>query len=248
MAWKALGRLSPVTSYSRRERRAPPRRGGPRIAAATSVGLSGGGPKSAVRATRSAAVDVLLHQHRRERQHVADVVEAVARVVLREVVGRPRSTPSRSRIVLLYSVRFSRRAVTRPGSGGVVRSMRSSSRSIQRGDGLPRVLVRLRLVFGRHLASRSLPDDFFPRIRIVGQGADRRERLEVDILLLFLVAVAGVAVLGQERLDDRVEAGRPGGEEPQPGAPLPQVAGPTRSWPATARAGGRGQAARCVSP
>ena len=31
------------------------------------------------------------------------------------------STPSRSRTVLLYSVRFRRRAVTRPGSGGVSR-------------------------------------------------------------------------------------------------------------------------------
>ena len=39
------------------------------------------------------------------------------------------STPSRSRIVLLYSVRLSRRAVTRPGSGGVTRSIRASSRS-----------------------------------------------------------------------------------------------------------------------
>ncbi len=33
--------------------------------------------------------------------------------------------------MLLYSVRFSRRAVTRPGSGGRARSARSSSASIQ---------------------------------------------------------------------------------------------------------------------
>ena len=38
------------------------------------------------------------------------------------------STPSSSLMVLLYSVRLSRRAVTRPGSGGVARSIRSSSR------------------------------------------------------------------------------------------------------------------------
>ena len=35
-----------------------------------------------------------------------------------------------------------------------------------------------------------------------------RERLEVQALLLFLLAVAGEAVLGEKRFDDRVEAGR----------------------------------------
>jgi hypothetical protein len=30
---------------------------------------------------------VALHQHRRERQHVGNVVEAIARIILREIVG-----------------------------------------------------------------------------------------------------------------------------------------------------------------
>ena len=58
---------------------------------------------------------ILLHQHRRKRKHVADVVEAVAGIVLRKVLRRVRSRlPSRSRMVLLYSERFNRRAVHGP--------------------------------------------------------------------------------------------------------------------------------------
>jgi hypothetical protein len=48
---------------------------------------------------------------------IADIVETITGIVLRKVIGRTDSTPSRSRMVLLYSARFSRRAVTRPGSG-----------------------------------------------------------------------------------------------------------------------------------
>ena len=60
---------------------------------------------------------VALHQQRRHRQHVADVVEPSAE----SSTGKSRSArnrmPRRSRMVLVYSFRFRRCAVMRPGSG-----------------------------------------------------------------------------------------------------------------------------------
>ncbi len=51
-------------------------------------------------------VHVFLHQHRRHGQHVADVVEAVARVVHRKFVGRPERDAKEvaNRVVVLCAV------------------------------------------------------------------------------------------------------------------------------------------------
>src|SRR6478672_6714940 len=69
------------------------------------------------------------------------------------------------------------------------------------------MLRRLRLIVGRHLAVAQTHDDFVPAFPIVDQCLGGRERLEVQALFLFLLAVAGETVLGKKRFDDRVEAG-----------------------------------------
>ena len=62
--------------------------------------------------------EVLLHQRRRDGEHVADGVEAVAAVIGRKVLGRIGSDPEEvARSLWLYSSRLSRRMVTLPGSG-----------------------------------------------------------------------------------------------------------------------------------
>ena len=55
--------------------------------------------------------EVALHQHGRQREHVGDVVEAVARVVLREVIGRPEVDAEQvtDRVVVLGPVEPSNR-------------------------------------------------------------------------------------------------------------------------------------------
>ena len=68
------------------------------------------------------------------------------------------------------------------------------------------MLGRLRLFLRRHLATAQLLDDLGPSIVFVGQRGGRLERLEVQPVLLFLVSVAGNAVFGDERANERVEA------------------------------------------
>ena len=73
-------------------------------------------------------------------------------------------------------------------------------------DGLPLVLGRLRLLVRGHLTVAQLADDFFPAIAVIDERRDRCEGFEVQIAFVLLVAVAGDAVRGEERLDDRLEA------------------------------------------
>ncbi len=128
MEWNAFGRLSPVTSYeagivrvSMTLRPSERRR--------MSVGSIAGVPKSATRATRSAA-DTYFSIRTGESDSTSAMLSKPypASSCGKSSAGRM-STPSSSLMVLLYSVRFRRRAVTRPGSGGVAASIRSSSRA-----------------------------------------------------------------------------------------------------------------------
>ena len=116
------------------------------------------------------------------------------------------STPSRSLIVLLYSVRLRRRAVTRPDRAAcgvdalqlacqpAATACRCSSGGCSSSSGgiSPR---------------RSLPTTSSHWSRCSMSDALESNDCEVQIVLLLLVAVAGEAVLGEERLDDGVEAG-----------------------------------------
>ena len=207
MAWKAFGRLSPVTSYDAGIVRVSMTRR-PSERRRMSVGSIAGGPKSATRATRSAA-DTYFSISTGESDSTSAMLSKPypASSCGKSSAGRT-STPSSSLIVLLYSVRLRRRAVTRPGSGGVAASIRSSSRASH-------VATAWRCSSGGCSSSsggisprRSLPTTSSHWSRCSTSDALELERLEVEVVLLLLVAVAGEAVLGEERFDDGVEAGR----------------------------------------
>ena len=134
---------------------------------------------------------VLLHQHRRQRQHVRDVVEPVAGIVLREVVGRTHLDAEQiaNRVVVFVAVETPRRHPARIGRRDAVDSGELTLEP--RGNRLAPRFLRLLLLERRHLAAAQHADDVFPVIALADQRFRRLERLEVQAVLGFaLVAVA----------------------------------------------------------
>ena len=114
--------------------------------------------------------------------------------------------------------------------------MRASSRCEPRGDRLPLVLVRLRLVGRRHLAMAQLQHDLVPALAMIDQRRDRRHRLEVQIVLVLLVAVAGkqfsarngLTTVSNPLVDAAVRMGAVSGQgQPSAQASRPVARGPT---------------------
>ena len=151
--------------------------------------------------------DVLLHQHRRQRQHVRDVVEAVPRIVLRKVVRRFRVYAEKvaNRVVVLGAVQAPRRDASRIRRRFTIDAIELVLDP--RGNRLPLVVVRLVLLERRHLGALQLADDLLPSLPVLDERVGGREGLEVQVLLVLLVAVAAVAVLGEKRFEDRLETG-----------------------------------------
>ena len=157
--------------------------------------------------------DVALEVHRRERQHVADVVEAVARVVGREV-GREVAFDQAQvadRVVVLHAVQPADRhrawVDLRAGLGA---GEQTADVLLQ---GFRLRLGRTDLLLGRgHLAGHDLVHHVAPEPLLREQPTIVLERLEVDVALREVVPVAFIAVLIQERLHILLEilpAGRP---------------------------------------
>ena len=142
---------------------------------------------------------VLLHQHRRQRQHVGDVVEPVAGVVLREVVGGTHLDAEQiaNRVVVFVAVETAGGHTTR-----IRRRHAVDAGELTLEPGGNRLALRfLGLLFleRRHLAAPQHADDVFPMIALADQRLRRLERLEVQAVLGFaLVAVAAEAVFGEK--------------------------------------------------
>ncbi len=150
--------------------------------------------------------DVLLHQHRGQRQHVRDVVEAVARIILREVVGWPDVYAEQvpDGVVVLGAVEPACRHPAGVGRSHPIDPFELAFQPL--GDRLTPLFLRLLLLEGRHLAAAEDRGDVLPLLAMVDQRLDRCERLDVQAMFgLPLVAMAGVAELGDERLDCRFE-------------------------------------------
>ena len=165
-----------------------------------------------------------------------------SRIVRGKSSAGRRLTPSRSRTVLLYSVRFRRRKVTRPGSGGRAASALAISRSTKPVSSAICFARRPRLLlFGRHVAVAELADDELPAVGVVGQGLERVVGLQVQLALLPPRAVTGGAVLHHERLHQALEGVGRASPRRAPAAGFAGVAvragvapGPSRavpSWP-----------------
>ncbi len=141
---------------------------------------------------------VSFHQERRHPQHVAHVVEAVTDVSLGKSSAGRKSTPSRSRIVLLYSVRLRRRTVTRPGLPGLPQSSRASPSLIAARTRATSARAGCTAVLGRHDPALDVLADPLPRPAACAEGRLFAQGLEVEPALGVLRSVAARAVPREE--------------------------------------------------
>ena len=169
IAWNAFGRLRPGDVVRRRERL--------RVATAAAVRSqarqrrrAASADRRAPRASTFSAAEKYFSISAGESDSTSrDVVEAVAGIVLREIVGRMHVDAEQipDRVVVFGAVQPSRRDAARIGRREPV-----DARELARepaGDRLPLMLGRLRLVVGRHLACAQLQHDLVPAVAIVDQ-------------------------------------------------------------------------------
>ena len=152
---------------------------------------------------------VLLQQQRRERQHVADVVEPVTDVIVGEV-GRGLEVDAdeiADRVVILGPVEPADRdaaVIARPGAVAPAEHVVDRpGRQLGFRGAWPRPTLRL----GWHLARPDHLDDVFPDFAVLHQRLLVVILVEHQVAFTLAAAVAGVAMLGQERNDILVEAG-----------------------------------------
>ena len=152
---------------------------------------------------------VLLQEQRRQRQDVADVVEAVTDVVVGEVGGglEVDADEVADRVVVLGPVEPADRdaaVVARPGAVALVEHVVDGlGRQLGLGGGRPRPTLGL----GRHLAGPDHLDDVFPDLAILHDRLLVLILVERQVAFTLAAAVAGVAMLGQEGNDVLLEAG-----------------------------------------
>ena len=144
---------------------------------------------------------VLFHQQRRDRQHVAVVVEAVSRVVHGELIGRPRRHAEQvaDGVVVFDAVEAPRGDASRDRFG-LRRRGGETGQFLDPVDDSGALGIRQRLRrrrrhrSGRHLVEHVLPD------RGMRRGGGRiAQRLEAQLAGLRLVAMASQAALGKHR-------------------------------------------------
>ena len=147
-----------------------------------------------------------LEVDRRERQHVADVVEAVARVVGREVGGEilVEEAEVADRVVELRAIETADGHVTRVGlrlrDGGGEQLMDGRLERSDLGGGRTGLLLRR-----GHLAGGDLVDHFAPDALIAEEAGVVLEGFEIEVALREFGVVAIVAILVQERHDILLE-------------------------------------------
>ncbi len=144
---------------------------------------------------------VPLGQERRQRQHVADVVEAVPEVVLREVVGRLQIEREQvaDRVVVLGAVQAPDRDP--PGVGGRGAVCACQPVVNPSGDRFDVGPGRALLVLGRHLARADLAGNLLPGVGVGGDRVVAFEAFQVQAALGLRGTVATVAMVREERLD-----------------------------------------------
>ncbi len=154
--------------------------------------------------------EVLLHQERRQREDVADVVEAVADVVRGEVVGRPEVDPDEvaDRVVVLLAIEPTER-----DPAGILDRLaaRLRDQAFEVLDEPGRFRLRgLRLVVRGHLPLSDGLKDLLPGLEILQGGGLGAEGGEVQAALGLLGAVAAHAIPGQHGRDLGGISRRPG--------------------------------------
>ena len=127
----------------------------------------------------------LLHQHRRQRQHVRNIVEPVPGIVLGKIVGRMDVDAQKiaDGVVVLAAVQPSR-----GHAAGIGRRDAVDARELAlepRRDGLARRFLGLVLFERRYVAALQHADHVFPVIALFDQRAGGVEGLEVEAVLRF---------------------------------------------------------------
>ena len=151
---------------------------------------------------------VLLHQDRRQRQDRADRVEAVPGVVLGELVGRLKVEADQvaDGVVVLGPVQASDHDAARRGGGGLVGGLHfPGDPPGHEGEILG---IRPYLVLRRHLAGPELLQHLVPGVRVGRHVARGAKPGQVQVTLVVPGVVTVVAVVGQKRLDRRLERSR----------------------------------------
>ena len=143
--------------------------------------------------------EIFLEQHRRHREHVADVVETVARVVRRKIIGGPEihADEIANRVVVLGAIQ----AANRDAAGIGVFAIRFENLEIN-----PRLhqfaLGQCGLLFfvrRGHFAIAEIHERLLPELAILEQFRRRFVGIELDAALLRAVRVAVVAILLEQR-------------------------------------------------
>ena len=143
--------------------------------------------------------EVLLHQHRRHRQHLADVVESFARVVGREVAVGAEFDPEQvaNRVGVLGAIEPARGDPPRIRLHAGVGARELRLEELDQGvDLLGRPLDVLR----RHLASLELAEDDLPPVALGRQRLHRVVEAEIEAAFEIERVVALAAGLVEEPL------------------------------------------------
>ena len=156
---------------------------------------------------------ILLEQHRRQREDIADVVEAVAHFIQREICGRleVHAHQVTDGIVELRAVE-----AADGDAPGVHRPIAVKLRKLLLNEEhqlLAIRLARLGLLFGRHLARLQHVAHGFPDLSVLEHPGCFAEALEVQVAFVFGLVVAIIAIGRHEGLHvlavvDLLEAGR----------------------------------------
>ena len=147
---------------------------------------------------------IFLHQDWREREHVADVVEAVADLVVGKVRRRlvVHAKKVADGVVVLAAVEAAQRDAAGVHRHARVRAVKLGQLRVDElGQQDALILGRLRLLLRRHLPPVQHVVNLLPRAAFPEKIRGGSERLEVHLRLGSLVAVATVAVLLEQRLD-----------------------------------------------
>ena len=148
-------------------------------------------------------VDVLFHQQRRQRQNVADIVEAISHIVGRKITSRLKVDPDKVsyRIVVLHSIQSSNGDSPRILFTFAVVLLQPLVNPSEYG--CCRLRLWLRCFLRRHLLTPQHPGDLFPDLSIFFEVRKQRRGNERQLGFRFLGAVAFHAIPSQQRRNRR---------------------------------------------
>ena len=144
--------------------------------------------------------EILLHQHRRNGQHVADIIEAIARIVRRKIIRRLERHADQiaDRVIIFRAVQ----PPERHASGiRIIAVTRKDLRLDPFGNQLHLFDLGLLLFFRRHGVAADVFQHLLPRLRIVHGVRLRLVDIQHEVSLLFAVAMTTVAILVEQRDD-----------------------------------------------